>query len=185
LDIVHHFSKISLDLIKQQAKQLWDCVDSKVKRHTRGAATYYARLFGAFLLNSLTPDFAALLFSRIDQAYCMDGPLLFITMCNHIHRNHVTFIESVKNKIHLSTLAEHKNDVPPYLHFLQKNLCVISSTGDADNLHNDLLPHIFMQLPSTTIPTFQQKVLKWQRSYMENTFQTSPCQLVKLADEEC
>ena len=42
-----------------------------------------------------------------------------------------------------------------------------------------------MQLRSTTIPTFQQKVLKWQRGYMENTLHMSPSQLVRLADEEC
>jgi len=144
-----------------------------------------ARLFGVFLLNSLTADFAELIFSRIDQVYRMDGPLLFLTMCNHIHRNHVAFVESVKNKIRTSTLAEHKNNVPAYLRFLQKNLRVITSTGEADHSHNDLLPHIFMQLTSTTIPIFQQQVLKWQRGYMENTLHTSPSQLVKMADEEC
>lgn len=99
LDLIHHFSKVPLELIKQQAKILWDSTESEVQRHTRCTATYHARLFGVFLLNSLTPDFAALLFSRIDQAYHMDGPLLFITMCTHIHRNHVAFVESVKNKI--------------------------------------------------------------------------------------
>jgi hypothetical protein len=185
LDLIHHFSKIQLNTVKQQAKTLWDGADSEINGHTHGTATYNARLFGVFLLNSLTPDFAALLFSRINHLYRMDGPLLFIMMCTHIHHNHVAFVESVKNKIRLSTLAEYKNDVPAYLHFLKKNLCVITSMGDADNLHNDLLAHIFMQLRLTTIPIFQQKVLEWQRSYMENTLQTSPTQLVKLADEEC
>jgi hypothetical protein len=42
----------------------------------------------------------------------MDGPLLFIAMCNRIHRNHLAFIESIKHKI------------------------------DVDTSHNDLIPHI-------------------------------------------
>jgi hypothetical protein len=172
-----------LDLVKSQAKHLWDSPDSETQRHTRGTSTYNTRLFGVFLLNSLTPDFVALLFGRIDQTYQMDGPLLFLTMCTHIHRNHIAFVESIKNRIRLSTLAEHKNDVQAYLRFLLKNLRVINSTGDEESAHNDLLPHIFMQLRSTTIPTFQQKVLKWQRSYMENTLHTSPSKLVRLADE--
>jgi len=52
LDLVHHFSKIPLDLVKQQAKQLWECADSEIQRHNRGTATYNARLFGVFLLKS-------------------------------------------------------------------------------------------------------------------------------------
>jgi hypothetical protein len=185
IDLIHQFSKVTLADIQNQAKVLWTAPDVELLRHTHGTATYNARLFGVFLLNSLTPDFAALIFSRIDQTYSMDGPLLFITMCQHIHRNHLAFVESIKNKIRLSTLAEHKNDVPAYLQFLQRNLRVITSTGDADTLHNDLLPHIFMQLRSTTIPIFQQKVLEWQQNYMENKLQTSPFKLVKMADDEC
>jgi hypothetical protein len=185
IDLIHNFSKVTLADVQHQAKMLWATSDVEILRHTRGTATYNARLFGIFLLNSLTPDIAALLFSRIDQTYCMDGPLLFITMCQHIHRNHLAFVESIKNKIRLSTLAEHKNDVPTYLQFLQRNLWVIKSTGDVDTLHNDLLPHIFMQLRSTTIPIFQQKMLEWQQNYLENKLQTSPFKLVKLADEEC
>jgi hypothetical protein len=155
LDLIHHFLKVSLADVQAQVTLLWEALDAEISRHTRGTATYNARLLGVFLLNSLTPDFAALLFSCIDQRYSMDGPLLFIMMCQHIHRNHLAFVESTKNKIRLSSLAEHKNDVPGYLHFLQKNLRVITSTGDADTLHNDLLPHIFMQLRLATIPVFQ------------------------------
>jgi len=57
--------------------------------------------------------------------------------------------------------------------------------GDAATICNDLLPHIFMQFHHTTIPLFQQKVLQWQRSYMESTLAVSPMTLVTMADEEC
>jgi hypothetical protein len=133
----------------------------------------------------MTPSFAALIHSRVDQNLCMDGPLLFITMCNHIHRNHLAFVKSIKHKICISTLNGHKNDVPAYLRFLQDNLCIIMSTGDTDIMHNDLIPHIFMQLRLTTIPLFQQRVLTWQRKYMENTLSLSPMTLITMADEEC
>jgi hypothetical protein len=95
------------------------------------------------------------------------------------------FVESIKHKIRLSTLGEHSNDVAAYLRFLQNNLRIITSTGDADTAHNDLLPHIFMKLQNTTIPLFQQKILTWQCNYMENKLKVSPMQLISMADEEC
>ncbi len=84
----------------------------------------------------------------------------------------------------LASLAEHKNDIAVYLRFLTNNLRIITSTGDSDKAHNDLIPHIFMQLRLTTIPLFQQTVLKWQREYMESSLKLTPSKLVTLADEE-
>jgi isopenicillin N synthase-like dioxygenase len=51
--------------------------------------------------------------------------------------------------------------------------------------HNDLLPHMLMQLWNTTIPLFQQTVLKWQRNYMENSLKLLPTLLITMADNEC
>jgi hypothetical protein len=59
------------------------------------------------------------------------------------------------------------------------------STGDADTVHSDLIPHIFMQLQNAIIPLFQQKILMWQRNYMESSQKISPMKLVSMADEEC
>ena len=95
------------------------------------------------------------------------------------------FVEAVKNKIRTSTLAEHKNDIPGYQRFLTNNLRVITSMGVADNVHNDLIPHIFLQLRTTTIPIFQPTIIKWQRNYMESSLKLTPIKLVTLADEEC
>jgi hypothetical protein len=185
IDLVRHFSKVSQATIQNKAKELWDNPDSWSLRHTRGTPTYNSRLLALFLMNSLTPEFAALLHSRIDPTYSTDGPTLLFTMCFHIHRNHIAFVESIKNKIRLSTLSEFKNDVPSFLRFLQDNLRLITSTGATDNTNNDLIPHILLQLRTTTIPLFQQSVLKWQRKYMENSLPLTAPSLVSMADEEC
>ena len=81
--------------------------------------------------------------------------------------------------------VDHKNDVSVYLRLLQDNLSIITATGDADNINNDFLPHIFMQLHLTTIPLFQQRVLTWQPKYMENSLQLMAMTLITMADEEC
>jgi hypothetical protein len=184
IDLVRQFSQIRQETVQSKAKDLWDSPTSMTSRHTRGTETYNSRLLALFLTNSLTADFAALLHSHIDPNYSTDGPTLLFTMCNHIHRNHLAFVESIKNKIRLATLSEYKNDVPTFLRYLQDNLRLITSTGANDSSHNDLIPHILLQLRSTTIPLFQQSVLKWQREYMESSLALTPSSLLTLADEE-
>jgi hypothetical protein len=185
LDIVRNFSKLRLETVLNQAKLLWDASNAVTERHVRGTQIYNSRLLALFLMNSLTPEFATLLHSRIDLDYSTDGPLLLFTMCNHIHRNHLAFVESIKNKIRLATLGEFKNNVQEFLRFLQDNLRLITSTGEDTTAHTDLVPHILLQLRTTTIPVFQQSVLTWQREYMENKLKLSPSSLVTLADQEC
>jgi hypothetical protein len=68
-----------------RAKLLWNAPDATVQSHTRGTDTYNSRLLGVFLMNSFTSDFAALIHSHIDTAYCMDGPLIPFIMCQNIH----------------------------------------------------------------------------------------------------
>jgi len=160
VDLVTQFSKVKEATILQQAKQLWEAPDASTQSHTRGTATYNNRLLGVFLMNSITPDFAALLHSRIDSQYCSDGALLLHTMCQQIHRNHLAFVESIKTKIRASGLTEFNNDIPKYLRFLNSNLKLISSTGPNEKEHNDLIPHILNQLRGTTIPVFQQSILQ-------------------------
>jgi hypothetical protein len=66
VDLVLQFSAIKEETVKAQAKCLWDTPDAATKRHMRGSATSNARLFGTFLLNSMTPEFSAIVFSRIE-----------------------------------------------------------------------------------------------------------------------
>jgi hypothetical protein len=63
IDLVQHFSKVSQATIQDKAKELWDHPDSWSLRLTRGTPTYNSRLLALFLMNSLTPEFAALLHS--------------------------------------------------------------------------------------------------------------------------
>jgi hypothetical protein len=185
VDLVTQFSQVKRDTVLNSAKTLWEEPNALLNSHTRGTPTYNSRLLGIFLMNSLTSDFAALLHTRIDSTYCSDGPLLLHTLCQHIHRNHRAFVESIKSKIRSSTLPEHNNDVPKYLRFLGENLKLISSTGVQEHDHDDLIPHIFLQLRTTTIPIFQQSILKWQREYFENNLDLTPQTLVTKADQEC
>jgi hypothetical protein len=159
VDLVTQFSKVKDTTVLQQAKLLWDAPDTSTQSHTRRTVTYHNRLLGLFLMNSITPEFAALLHSRIDSQYCSDGALLLHTMCQQIHRNHLAFVESIKTKIRASTLPEFSNDVPKYLRFLNSNLKLMLSTGPNKKEHNDLIPHILNQLHGTTIPIFQQSIL--------------------------
>jgi hypothetical protein len=85
----------------------------------------------------------------------------------------------------MATLAEFKNGVQDFLRFLQDNLRLITSTGADTTNHTDLVPHILLQLRTTSIPVFQQSVLQWQREYMENKLNLTPSSLVTMANEEC
>jgi hypothetical protein len=114
IDLIQHFSKVTLQEVKEHVTA-WTVPDASLLRHKRGTALYNSRLFGLFLMNSLTPEFSSLLYSRLDTRFSLDGQLMFVTLCNHIHRNHLAFVESVKTKIRMSSLAEFKNDVPDYL----------------------------------------------------------------------
>jgi hypothetical protein len=185
VDIVQHFSKLNEATVKERAVALWNDPDASTQCHQRGTPMYYACLLGVFLMNSITNEFALLLHSRIDHAYSSDGPLLLYTMCSHIHRNHLAFVESIKNKIRSSSLASFNNDVQSFLNYLTDNLKIITSTGASEKAHNDLIPHIFLQLRATTIPIFQQSILQWQREYFENKLDITPLSLVRKADTEC
>jgi hypothetical protein len=93
IDLVLQFSKVTESTVLTQAKRLWDAPDASIQSHTRGTATYNNRLLGVFLMNSLTPEFAAVLHSRINPNYCSDGPLLLYTMCQNIHRTHLALVQ--------------------------------------------------------------------------------------------
>jgi hypothetical protein len=168
VDVILQFSKVRKEMVLAQAKRLWDAPNASDQSHTRGTDTYNACLFGVFLYNSLTPDFIVSLKNCIDCKYCADGPLLLFIICQHIHRNHLAFVKSIKHKIRSSTSVNHNNDVPKYLRFFHDNLKLISSTDALDKEHNVLFPHVLLQLRTMTIPVFQQSVLQWQRKYFEN-----------------
>jgi hypothetical protein len=162
VDMILQFSKVDASTVLNNTAALWDKPTAATDSHTRGTPAYLSRLLGMFLLNSITNDLALLLLSRIDPKYSSDGPLLLYTMCSNIHCNHLAFVESIKNKIRTTTLSNINNDVQVFLRFLNDNLTLITSTGSNANEHKDLIPHILLQLCSTTIPIFQQSILQAQ-----------------------
>jgi hypothetical protein len=86
IDLIRHFSKVPLFAIKQAVAAAWGVPDANILQHTRGKHLYNSHLFSLLLINYLTPHFAALLYSRVDSKYSLDGQLLFITLCYHMHR---------------------------------------------------------------------------------------------------
>jgi hypothetical protein len=71
IDLVMKFSQVKETTVLAQAKRLWSAPDANIQSHTRGTATYNNRLLGVFLMNSLTPEFAALLHARIDPGIAL------------------------------------------------------------------------------------------------------------------
>ena len=115
VDLITQFSKVKTTVVLIQAKQCWDAPTAMKDSHIRGYETYFARLLARFLQNSLSQEFLAMLLGRIDKAYCNDGPLLLHTMCQHIHRTHLAFAESIKNQICTTGLECFKMDVVKYI----------------------------------------------------------------------
>jgi hypothetical protein len=146
IDLVRRFSQVKQETVQNKARELWDNPNSMTLRHTREMETYNSRLLALFLTNLLTADFAALLHSQIGPIYSTDGPTLLFTMCNHIHSNHLAFVESIKNKIRL---AIKTTSLPSY----------VTLTITYNSSHQHLTPHILLQSCSTTILLFQQSVL--------------------------
>eukprot|EP00590_Aulacoseira_subarctica_P005156 CAMPEP_0172437828 /NCGR_PEP_ID=MMETSP1064-20121228/72466_1 /TAXON_ID=202472 /ORGANISM="Aulacoseira subarctica , Strain CCAP 1002/5" /LENGTH=256 /DNA_ID=CAMNT_0013186333 /DNA_START=673 /DNA_END=1443 /DNA_ORIENTATION=- len=152
VDLVTQFSKAKNDIIVAQAKSRWDTTDAMKNSHLRGSETYFAGLLARFLQNSLSQEFLATLLGRFDKAYCNDGPLLLHTMCQHIHRTHLAFTESIKNQIRTTGLEFFKMDVVKHLEFVRSNLRLITSTGDNSNEHKDLNLRLLNELRVSTIP---------------------------------
>lgn len=93
LDMVRNFSQLHQETVLNQAKSLWNNPNATIERHLRGTDLYNSRLLAVFLMNALMTEFTTNLHSRIDQDFSTDGPLLLFTMCNHIHRNHLAFVD--------------------------------------------------------------------------------------------
>ena len=122
VDLITQFSKVKTTVVLTKAKQRWDAPTAMKDSHIRDSETYFARLLARFLQNSFSQEFLATLLGRLDKAYCNDGPLLLHTMCQHIHRTHLAFTESIKNQIRTTGLKYFKMDVVKYIEFARSNL---------------------------------------------------------------
>lgn len=61
IDLVQWFSQVTKADVETRVKTIWDSPTIETDRHTRGTPAYNARLFGVFLINSITNDFLTML----------------------------------------------------------------------------------------------------------------------------
>jgi len=110
LDLIRNFSQIPETTVTRKAKLRWEATTISRDKHTLSHPTFNAKILAKLLLKSLTDDFLITIVNRIPTALHNDGPLFLWTICHHIHRNNVAFVESIKHSIRSATLANFSND---------------------------------------------------------------------------
>jgi hypothetical protein len=124
-------------------------------------------------------------FPPFPPEYRNDEPLLLWTICNNIHRNNITFFETIKSKIRSATLSEFGDDISKYILHVKDNLRLITANDDASTEHNDLITYILNQLTQAPIELFKEAAQHWQIDYLESKLpDTTPTKLLKLADDK-
>jgi hypothetical protein len=119
------------------------------------------------LLGSITDDFCITIINRIPQEYKSDGPLFFWIICNNIHRNNITFVESIKRKIRDSTLSQFGDDASKYILSIKDNLCLIPTSNASTTTHKNLLVYLLMQSQLCKVPLFKEANDTWHIAYLE------------------
>jgi hypothetical protein len=184
-DLTRHFVQVSEDDILKAAQQRWTSPSIATDKLTLDHPTFNARVLGRLLMASITDTFSITIINRIPQDLHNDGPLILWTVCNHIHRNNIAFVETIKTKIRNATLTQFSDDVDSYIIYIKDNLRLISAATDDTKEHNDLITYIFAQLSMSNINLFQDAVQKWQIEYLEaNMPDLMPTKLLKLADDK-
>jgi hypothetical protein len=184
-DLIRHFSQIPEKAVTSEAKFRWEASTVHKDKHTITHPTFNARILAKLLLHSLTDDFSVTIVNRIPTALRNDGPLFLWTICNHIHRNNVAFVESIKHKVRSATIATFANDPCAYILHIKDNLWLITVNENTASEHNDLLVHIFNQLTSAPIKPFQEWAQKLYINYLEAKLpDLTPSTLLKDADDK-
>jgi hypothetical protein len=151
-------------------------------KHTVDHPTYNARILACLLFGSIADDFSVMILHCIPESYHNDGPYVLWTICNHIHRNNIAFVETIKQHICDTTLDHFDNDVLKYIVSIRDNLRLITSSSKKDN-HRDLLVYLFRPLTVCPIEPFKQAVQRWHVDYLEaKTPDLSPTLLLEKAD---
>ncbi len=86
------------------------------------------------------------LMNHIPTAYRNDGTYMLWAITNNIYRNNITFVESIREKIAMATLAGHDNDVERYLIFIKNTLRMIIAKPSSGKKFNGLITYILHQL---------------------------------------
>jgi hypothetical protein len=185
LDIIRDFSKISEHTMTTAAHQRWTSINVATEKHTVDHPTYNSRVLARLLLGSVTDDFAITVINHLERSLRNDGPLILWTICNNIHRNHIAFTETIKQKIRATTIQHFNNDIPKYIIQLKDNLRLITTSTEEDQTHNDLITYIFQQLSECNITLFKEAVQKLYVEYLEAKHpDLTPMKLLKWADDK-
>jgi hypothetical protein len=166
-DLIKQVAKIPETVIVQEAKFRWSATTIDKDKQNPQHPTFHSRLLAKLLLWSLTDDFCMTIINQLPTKLQNDGPLFLWTICNFIHRNNIAFVESVKQKIRLSTLLQVGNNVCKYIFHIKDNLCLITVNDSSPTNHNDLLIHVFTQLTSSSISSFATKMKELYVHYLD------------------
>ncbi len=110
-DLTRHFTQVSGDDITRAAEDRWKSPTIASDKLTLDHPMFNARVLGRLLMASITDTFSITTINRVPQNLRKDGPLLLWTVCNHIHRNNIAFIETIKTKIRNATPTQFGDDV--------------------------------------------------------------------------
>jgi len=186
-DLIRHFAKINEDTVTDLARHRWSATTVNTDKLTFGHETYNARCLGRLILSSQTDELALLIIARLDPSLRSDGPMILWSICHHIHRNNVAFVESTKQKIRQATLSQFGDDITKYITYARDALHLITAAEDDTTTHKDLLTHIFATLSTSPVQHFKHAVQKWHVAYLENdpTMKAlSPLTLLQMADKK-
>jgi hypothetical protein len=153
-DLTREFAKIQEADIIRTAESRWKSLTISEDKLKLDHLAYNARVLGRLLMASITDEFSLTIVNRIPQDLRNDGPLILWTICNHIHRNNIAFIGTIKTKIRDATLSHFGDDINKYIIFIKDNLRLISAAMADSAEHNDLITYLFAQLTKSNINMF-------------------------------
>jgi len=132
----------------------WSSPTVQTDKHTIGHITCHARLLAKCLLASISNELTMTLMNHIPTAYCNDGTYMLWAITNNNYRNNIAFVECIREKIAMATLAVHDNNVERYLIFIENTLRMIIAKPSSGKKFNGLITYILRQLKGTTNSIF-------------------------------
>ncbi len=136
-------------------------------KRTIGHDTCNARLLAKCLLASISTDLTVTLINRILQLYRNDGTYILWALTNNIYRNNIAFIETIREKIFITDLTQHNQDIEKYLIFIKNNLRLITTQSSPSEQHIGLITYSLHQLKQTKNQIFLRYVQDLHVKYQE------------------
>jgi hypothetical protein len=154
-------------MIIASAEHRWSASTVDQDKHTIGHPTCHSRLLAKCLLASISTDLSMTIINRISAKFRNDGTYILWALTNNIYRNNVAFVESIREKIINTTLAQHNNDVEKNLIYIKNHLRMITSKTASLKIHQGLITYILRQLKQTSNQIFLQYIQDLHVSYQE------------------